>query len=177
MKKTFETSGTFNQIYTTIDNNMLEVVNALFRLAYPLNNLLGLALGDEPTTPTIGDSYLVTEDGTVWGVEVLEDEFLRYSATGWEVLPLKLPDLALGLSAATVASAVEVTPFEGVESTNVQNALVEINGKIGGTVAAGSVTVTPVGNIESTDVQSALAELDTNFTTALGDIETLLASI
>lgn len=177
MKKTFETSGTFNQTFNLIDANQLEVVNALFRLSCPLNNLLGLALGDEPTTPTIGDSYLVTEDGTVWGVEVLEDEFLRYSALGWEVLPIKLPNLASGLTASTVASAVDVTPFEGVASTNVQNALQEINAKVGGTVAADNVTFTPAGSITTENVQAAIEELDTVFVTALGDIDAALTDI
>jgi hypothetical protein len=144
MKQTYLSPQTLNVSFQNVDANMLEVVNALFRLAYPLFSLIGLAIGNEPTDPQVGDTYLVTENGTVWGVEVEKDHLLKYGALGWEVLPLKLPDLAQGLTASTVASAVDFTP---------------------------------VGNITAANVQTALAEVDSNLTTALGDIETILISI
>lgn len=66
-------------------------------------------------------------------------------------------------SGAHAASAISVTPAGGVGSTNVQDALVELDtekSSVGHTHSAGSIVVTPAGGIASTTVQGALQELD-----------------
>ena len=106
MERIFENPSTFAVIAGKIDGNFLSVANSVFRLAYPTSTLKGLALGDAPTAPATMDAYLVTETGTVWGVAVQKDQFIRWNGTGWDVLPLKLPDLASGLIASTTAAGV-----------------------------------------------------------------------
>lgn len=155
MKNVFNNNDNFATIAGAIDSNQIEVTNALFRLAYPTSTLRGLAVGDAPTAPATMDAYLVTETGTVWGVAVEKDQFIRYNGTGWDVLPLKLPDLASGLTPSTTADGVSFdktgTTFT---SETVQAVLVETD----------------------TRITTTEGEIDTLQTTVAG-IETLLAAI
>ena len=155
MERIFENPSTFAVIASKIDGNFLSVANSVFRLAYPTSTLRGLALGDAPTAPAAMDAYLVTENGTVWGVAVQKDQFIRWDGTGWDVLPLKLPDLASGLTPSTTAAGVSFDKTgTGLTGETVQAVLGEADTRI-------------------TDAES---EIDTLQSTVAG-IETLLAAI
>ena len=68
-------------------------------------------------------------------------------------------------STTVVASQVSFTPAGGVTATDVQAAIVEVQGNI--PVNASEVPFTPVGNLVATNTQSAIAELETDTATAL----------
>lgn len=183
MKNVFNNNDNFATIAGQIDQNQIEVINSVFRLAYPTSTLRGLAVGDAPTASAAMDAYLVTETGTVWGVAVEVDQFIKWNGTGWDVLPLKLPDLASGITASTTAAGVSFdntgTAFTGA---TVQAVLGEADARIAeaeNTVDAVYTTVeevvTQVGNTET-----AISELDTRIgdaETAISDLQTTVAGI
>lgn len=173
MEKIFENPSRFAEIASKIDGNFLSVANSVFRLAYPTSTLRGLALGDAPTAPATMDAYLVTENGTVWGVAVQKDNFIRYNGTGWDVLPLKLPDLASGLTASTTASGVSFdntgTAFTGA---TVQAVLNEADTRI----TDAESTADDAATAAST-AATAVVELNTRMTTAEGEIDTLQSTV
>lgn len=173
MKNIFENPSVFADIAANIDSNFLAVANSLLRLAYPTSTLRGLALGDAPTTPATMDAYLVTENGSVWGVAVEKDQFIRYNGTGWDVLPLKLPDLASGITSSTTAAGVsfDKTGTTFVSET-VQAALVEADTRM----TEAESTAQEAATAAST-AANAVVELDTRMDTAEGEIDTLQTTV
>lgn len=121
-----------------------------------------------------GDTFLIGVGGTIdlfdsatelespTLVEV-GDSIVRVSGSaeqpdGWYFI--------VATGAGVVASDVQFIPQGGVASTDVQAAIVEVQGNI--PVNASEVPFTPAGTIAATNTQAAIAELDSETQTALG---------
>jgi hypothetical protein len=109
------------------DANFIAVLNALLKLADPSLTLIGYADISEPLTPATGDSYLVLEAGTVWGLTVEVHEIISWDGAAWEVQPYKLSELNTAFQALFFdAENIALDPVYGLTATNVQGAIEEL---------------------------------------------------
>lgn len=127
MKKIFEgPSRRVGTIFQEIDTNFIEVCNSILRIAFPECNLKGYA-ETEPAAPALFDSYLVREDATLWGLEVLKDEILNWSGIEWLTIPFKITEINQALQFLFFeADKISITPILGLNAIHIQSALEEI---------------------------------------------------
>jgi hypothetical protein len=111
-----------------MDSNFLAVCNALVKMANPELTLKGYAdNANEPSAPAVNDCYLVLEAGTIWELTVEANEIICWNGSAWELLPFKITELNTAFQAFYFdAENIAFDPPQGMEATNVQEALEEL---------------------------------------------------
>jgi hypothetical protein len=108
--------------------------------------------------PTVADAHKITCKQTTTTGGRAAGHLFNWNGAAWVDIDT---DVVGGSDDDQTASEVPFAPAGSISSTNVQDAIEELEASIGFTGDAGDVTVTPAGNIASTNVQAALEELDT----------------
>ncbi len=134
------TSRLVGAIFHEVDVNFVEVCNSILRIAYPGLTLQNLADNNyEPAEPVENNCYLVTETGTVWGVEVEKDQIITWGGAAWEVLPHKITEINAALQELFfTADKIALAPVAGLIATDVQAAIAEITAVL---VAEGMIII------------------------------------
>ena len=99
MKKILEgPSRRAGSVFQEMDTNFIEVCNCLLRIPYPECTLIGYAGSSEPVQPALNDCYLVTEDATIWEIEVEKNQILVWNGDSWDLIPFKITEISAAIT-------------------------------------------------------------------------------
>jgi hypothetical protein len=95
MDKTFKGPAMrVGSLFQNIDYNTIEMLNVILRFAYHDHTLKDFAdPGNEPASPAANDCYLVSENGTIWGMAVTKNQILKWNGAAWDVLDYKITEI------------------------------------------------------------------------------------
>ncbi len=108
-----------------LNANSLVIAQTMVQLQFSGYNVKGFAWADtpEPEVKEQDDCYIVQEDATIWGEEVVTFNIFRWNAA-WEILPVKINELQI--TGSFMAKGIYDTNDSGVvddtEKLNGQNA-------------------------------------------------------
>jgi hypothetical protein len=108
--------------------------------------------------PTVGDAHKITCKQTTTTGGRAAGHLFNWNGSAWVDIDT---DVVGGSDDDQTASEVPFIPAGSLSSTNVQDAIEELEAAVGFTGDASDIDFTPAGNIAATDVQAAIQELDT----------------
>jgi hypothetical protein len=108
--------------------------------------------------PTVADAHKITCKQTTTTGGRAAGHLFNWNGSAWVDIDT---DVVGGSDDDQTASEVPFAPAGSISSTNVQDAIEELEAAIGFSGDASDIDFTPAGNIASTDVQAAIQELDT----------------
>jgi hypothetical protein len=108
--------------------------------------------------PTVADAHKITCKQTTTTGGRAAGHLFNWNGSAWVDIDT---DVIGGSDDDQTASEVPFAPAGSISSTNVQDAIEELEAAIGFSGDASDIDFTPAGSIAATDVQAAIQELDT----------------